>query len=177
MKRISDTLALTQMHNSMKYAFGAVKEEMEEHLQSINENTSEINDTADHLVELDSRLDKMEQRMEEIHMMFRQIINTTKISVDLHEDEQKIFVILYTHDSFLSAEDMATKFNLSARNVTDCLLSMSDKGVPIEKEMLNNEQYFKLESEFKALQAKEQIVKISPSVTQSLQNTLLNKFL
>ena len=102
--------AMSQLHHQLKSAFSTVKEEMDEHLESINDNTTEIQENSDRLVELENKIDKLESRMEEIHLMFRQVINTTKVSIELNLEEQKVFLILYTHDSFLSAEQIADRF-------------------------------------------------------------------
>ena len=96
--------SLNNIDKQLKSAFSTVKEEMEEHLQSINENTSELQQNSDHLIELENKINKLEQRMGEIHLMLGKIVNTTKVSVDLTLEEQKVFLILYTNDSFLSAE-------------------------------------------------------------------------
>ncbi|MBU0461552.1 MAG: helix-turn-helix domain-containing protein [Nanoarchaeota archaeon] len=168
--------ALTQLHKQLKSSFSTVKEEMEEHLQAINENTSEIHHNSDHLAELENRMAKLEERMDDIHLMFKQIMNAAKVSIELSPEEQKVFLILYTHDSFLTAEQLADRFAIPVQTVHDSLLSMSDKGIAIEKEVLNEEDFFKLEDEFRSLQAKQQIVKIDAAITQQYQNKLLKKF-
>jgi biotin operon repressor len=167
---------MIKLHKQLKNAFSTVKEEMEEHLQSINENTSEIQQNNDQLYELDNRIGKLEERMDEIHLMFKQILNTTKVSIDLTHQEQKVFLILYANDSFLSADQIAERFSISESEVKDCLLSMEDKGIQIEKEILNKELFYKLDAEFKSLQAKEQLIKIDTEITQQYQNKLLKKF-
>ncbi|MFC1753546.1 hypothetical protein ACFL96_09175 [Thermoproteota archaeon] len=171
-----DPIALTELHKQLKSSFSTIKEEMEEHLQSINDNTTEIQQNADVLYELDNRIAKLEERMEDIHIMFKRIIHTTKVAIELSPEEQKVFLILYTHDTFLSAEQIAERFAIPVETVLDCLLSMGDKGVPVDKETLNDELFYKLEPEFKSLQAKEQLIDIDTAITRQYQNKLLNKF-
>ena len=167
---------LAEIEKATKSSFKCVKEEMEEHLQSINENTAEIHNTSDHLAELDSRMEKMEQRMDEIHLMFREMLNRSKVSIKLNEDEQKIFLILYGEEKFHSTGQIADQFSFSQADVHECLLSMMDKGIPIDKELLNDEPYFKLDTEFKALQAKEKIITIDESISKQYKNALLKKY-
>ena len=84
--------------------------------------------------------------------------------------------MLYTEDAFLTCEDISSRFSLSGDSVDESLLSMSDKGIPLDRQKLDGKLYYKLDHEFRVRQAKEHLIKIDESISRSFQNTLLNKF-
>ncbi len=160
----------------LKGSVGSIREELDEHMQSINGNTEEI-DVQNHFIcELDNRMTKIEERMDEVQFLLRQLVTKARLSVELTKDEQRVFLILYTHEKFMKAERVADKSYLSQQTVADCLTSMMDKGLPIEREVLEGEVYVRMNDDFKLRQAKEQIIRIDPDVTSQYQNTLLKQF-
>jgi len=171
--RIND---LQKLEKNVRASFSIIKEEMEDHLQSINENTVEVSNNLSRVSSVEQKLDKLSERIDEIHLLFRQIASNSQKSISLTLDEQKVFLILYTNESFMSPQSISQKFGLDVDLVFEGLLSMSDKGVPLDKQLINGMQYFKISSNFKESQAKEEIVKIDVSVRGQFQNKLLNKF-
>lgn len=153
-----------------------LKEEMDDHLQSINENTNEIEIQNNFICEIDNRMTKMEEKMDELHFLLKQMVTKARLSVELSKDEQRVFLILYTHEKFMSPEAVSTKALLEIGIVEEALTSMADKGIPIEREILGGNVYFRMNPEFKLRQAKEQIIKIDSEVTGQYQNTLLKQF-
>ena len=61
----------TKKEDKLKATFTKIKEEFEDHLDSINENTNEIHSNYEYLCELDSKIEKLNEKLEEI-MMFMQ---------------------------------------------------------------------------------------------------------
>ena len=153
-----------------------IREELDDHLESINENTEEIAIQNSAVCEIDNRLNKLEEKMDRIHFMFKQLIAKSLISVELSKKEQQVFLILYTHDGFLGMEGLSPKANLSRSAVEDALVSLMDKGIPIEREIIDKDVYFRLNQDFRLRQAKDSIVRIDPDVKRQFQNTLLRKF-
>lgn len=166
----------SEIVDDIRNAFDLVKEEFDEHLLAINENTTEQLIQNNHICELDQRLGKIEERMEEIHNMLRQVIMKAELSVQMTKEEQRVFLLLYTHDKFITPKEISSKLAVPMSDVGDALDSMMDKGVPVEREMLDGRVYFRLSKEFKLRQAKENIIKIDPEVTRQYQNTLLKQF-
>ena len=167
---------LRQMSAALCTSFSKVKEEIEEHLQAINENTEEIQFAADHAHELEQKLNKLEERVDEIHLMLRQLVKQSRVSITLSKEEQKLFIILFTYDSFSDAKSLAQKAGIAEQHISEVVNSLADKGVPLIREQIHEMQLFKLESEFRDKQAREQIVKIDEDVKQQYQNQLLNQF-
>lgn len=171
-----DTNSVKELASDLDSAFGSIREEFDDHLQAINENTTEQNIQNNHLCELDQRISKLEERMEDIHYMIRQVVTRAELSVKLNKEEQKVFLMLYTHDKFASPKEISSKLLIPLLDVGDALDAMMDKGLPIEREMIEGKLYFRLSKEFKLRQAKENIVKIDADVTGQFQNSLLQQF-
>ena len=163
------------MDTAIRAAFSKVKEEFEEHLTAINENTDEINNVHDHLGELDGKIEKLNARIDTIHMMFQQLIVQTRVSVELSPNEQRIFALLCAHP-YVSITDTGIKATMSQEEAEDALTSLADKGIPIVRKMKDGETYLKLDDEFRKLQEKQRIVKVNPAILQQMENKVLNSF-
>ncbi len=160
----------------LKCDFSAVREQIDDHLESINENTGEIELQNNFICEIDNRLTKMEERMDELHFLLKNLVTQAKLSVELSKDEQRAFLILYTHDKFMSTQTLSKKAYLSEDSTGELMMSLMDKGIPLEREILDGNMYFRMNNEFKLRQAKEQIIKIDSDVTGQFQNALLRQF-
>lgn len=168
--------SLAQLDRVLRNSFEAIKEEFDEHLQAINENTSELQCHENHMNELDVRMVKLEEKIDAVHLMLKQILRESRLHIELSRDEQKIFLILYTHEKFISLESIARRSEMPIGLVNECLLVIQDKGIPVLKDLIDGTTVYKLEDAFKQRQAKENIIAMSPEVTKQYQNKLLNEF-
>ena len=167
--------SVKHVQDDLKITIDQTKEEFDEHLLAINENTGELRQQETNLCEMDLRLSKIEEKMESLTMILKQVIGAG-FSVVLSRDEQRIFLALYTHEKFQSCQELSDRSLLSLDIIDEAVKAMMDKGIPIEREILNGIVFFSLKNEFKLKQAKEQIIKIDEEVTRQFQNTLLNQF-
>jgi hypothetical protein len=162
--------------NQLKCDMAKLRDDVEEHFDAINGNTREIEIQNNFICEIDNRLTKMEEKMDEIHFIMKQLVNRARLSVELSKDEQRVFLILYTHDKFIKTSRICEKAFLDKPVVDDALSSMMDKGIPLERDILNGEACYRMENAFKLRQAKEDIIQIDSDVTSQYQNTLLKQF-
>lgn len=138
--------------------FPEVRQQFEEHLSAINENTSEIQALFDYLHEIDQKLDVLTQRVDQLQMS--QIPPSPK-TLALTLMEKTLFLALYTEESPLCFQEMAVKSGLPASLIPDCLSSMVNKGVPFIRTFYGDKLFFKLDEAFKELQAKENLIHLS----------------
>src|SRR3989338_2779995 len=131
----------------IRNSFAAVKEEMEDHLVAINENTDELKNHADFIGELDGKIEKLNERIDELQMMMIQIKQNS-----LSENEQKVLELLNAFSSPLSCADVAMRINLSELTVKAHLFSMICKGIPIKEKIIENQSYFLIEKKFREKQ-------------------------
>ncbi len=144
----------------MKKEFTAMKRILEEHLSSINENTSEIQALFDYLQEVELKVDKLSQRLDGAQLTLGQNLARPLIA-PLNHTEMKVFLVLYTEEMPLSYNEIAAKASLPLGLVPECLSSLTSKGIPFQRSFYGNQLFLKLDPRFKELQAKENLVNLS----------------
>lgn len=141
-----------------KKHFIEIEKQLEEHLSSINGNTSEIQALFDYLHEIEIKLDKLTQRLEETQLNQKE---TKPVITSLNQIEKKVFLVLYTDEIPLSYKEIAEKAGLPLALIPECVSSLSLKGVPFQRSCYNGQLFMKLDSKFKDIQAKENLVNLS----------------
>lgn len=157
------------INKRLRSEFASIRQEFEEHLQSINENTNEIASNYEYTCELERKLDKLSERVEQIQMCLSEsggyASKTTKFDVKrLNRREQDVFLVIYTLEEekdSVTYRDIASKLSISEHLAGNYVTSLIEKGVPIMKKYINSRPYLKLDPEFKTLQTKENILQLS----------------
>ncbi|MBS1266497.1 MAG: hypothetical protein MAG795_00464 [Candidatus Woesearchaeota archaeon] len=164
---ISKIMKLLPKENRLRQAFNKIKSELNDHLHSINENTNEIQSNFEYISKLEMKIDKLNEKIEEL-MILQNIRAEEKKpqmeDVRLTIREQEVFLILYTQEQFLTYSQIAKKLGLTESLVISYVTNLIAKGVPILKKFENKRAKVKLEAQFRKLQAKQNILKISPRV-------------
>ena len=167
-------LLFSKKEQQLRSAFTKIKEEMTEHLESINENTNEIQSTNEYLCEIDAKIEKLMERIEEISIFigmnksYDELTNPVK---SLTINEKEVFMVLYTlgeEKGYITYEDIAKKLGLTEQLAMNYVTSTTAKGVPIMKRYIDNRVHLRLNPDFKRLQAKENFLNIDKAVTQKL---------
>lgn len=171
---------LVSMHKNLTQSFSKIKEEMEDHLGSINENTQEIQETQEILNNINYKIEKLQERIDEIQLIFSHVKPEQNISINLNINEQKLFLFLYTYEKgFLSIKSISERLNFSEKFIEELLLTLKDKGIPIIEQRIDETDeklFYKLDEVFRTRQAKENIIQIDSAVTIQHENKLLNRF-
>lgn len=126
----------------LKGAFQKIKEEMDEHLQAINENTNEITSNYEYTCELEAKIEKLTERLDKMQMFIetqlgaRPVVEKNEIE-PLSKPEQDVFTTLYIlqeEKGTVTYRDIADKSNLDDEEVVSCVDSMISKGItPLQK--------------------------------------------
>ena len=95
------SLELARLNKALKAEFMRIRQESEEHLQAINENTNEITSNYECLCELECKLDRLSERVEhiEMHLELHPDVCSKKSKFDvkrLNRKEQDVFLVIYT---------------------------------------------------------------------------------
>lgn len=157
---------------ALKDSFKKIKEELEEHLETINQNTNEIQANYEYIQKLDEKIEKLNEKLEEIRMhldIIKEDVSKTKDKFEatkLTTREQEVFLVLYTATEFLSYKDIAKRIGLTESLVGNYITNLIEKGIPIIKKYINKVAYIKLDSHFKELQAKENILEIDDRIAR-----------
>ena len=99
-------------------------------------------------------------------------------NIVLSLEEQKLFLTLYV---FGEKEPLSWNFILKKLDVSDeglkiLISSLLDKKIPVTKERISSEWYFNIDSRFREMQSKEQLIKIHESVSKGIYEKNLNQF-
>ena len=139
---------LVEVEARVKKSFSEVREEMEDHLAAINENTDELKQHSVFMNNLDSKMDSINEKIESLHLMLMQAMGSS-----LNENEKKILCVLSRSTGFMSFKDISFSAGVSELFAKAHLFSMICKGVPLKEKIIDNQSYFTLErkSEKKAI--------------------------
>jgi hypothetical protein len=161
------------MDDSLRASFARIKEELDVHLDSINENTNEINANFEHVARLEDKIDKLNERLDEISMMFSSLIGEKPKAEEVKFEnikltlrEQEVFLTLYTSQNELTYYDIARKLGLTPDLVERYIKIMLEKGIPITRKITENKMFLLIDDEFKSIQAKENVLRISENISQ-----------
>jgi len=163
----SETEKLKDMQISVKKAFESIRDELNVHLDTINQNTSEVQSIYDYLGELDSKIEKLSERIDEMQMFINPSYDT-KFDVELTHREQEVFLVLYAETNRTTAKEIARKLGFTDEMVNRYVYNLISKGIPILKHFVDNQLFLHLDLKFKDLQARKNILKIDESISKQL---------
>lgn len=135
-----------------------IRQELDEHLSAINENTAEIQAVFDYLQELEVKVERLCQRLDQLQLGQEKIMDKPLALTHL---EKKVFLALYTEETPLSYQEIAVKCNLPVSLIPDCLSALVSKGIPLQRSFYTEKLFLKIDPKFKELQAKENLLNLS----------------
>ncbi len=163
-------LDIKKLHRKVVGEIQKIRHELDEHLQAINESANEITANYEYTCGLERKLDKLSERLDQIQMYLEassgvSFARKTNFDVKrLNRQEQEVFLVIYTLEEEkggVTYEDIAAKLSISTQLAGDYITSLIEKGVPIQKKYVNLKPVLNLNSDFKTLQAKENILQLS----------------
>jgi len=163
-------LEISRLNKSLKGEFIKIRNEFEEHLQAINENTNEISANYEYIAEIESKVEKLSERVDNLQMFLEANCNVSfakKSDFDvkkLNRREQEVFLVIYTLEEekeSVTYADIAERLGISEQLAGNYVTSIIEKGVPIIKRYINSKPFLRLDPEFKTLQTKENILQLS----------------
>ena len=143
-----------------------MKTELDEHLDTINQNTSDIQEFNSVLSELDSKIDKLSERLDELELRLNPE-KQYKSNIKLTPREQEVFMVLYLSKE-LRPEEIAKRLGFTTEMTNMYLFNIVSKGVPVKKELVSDLLVFSLDSEFKDLQARKNILEIDQNIASQI---------
>jgi DNA-binding MarR family transcriptional regulator len=159
-KKKENSSNIHEVESKIRSAFKTIREEMDDHLASINENTDELQEQHERIDELELKIDKIKEQMDEIQLSLSRISSQNK-EYQLTDSEKNVFMVLYSVEQTpLSFSDISMRTGLTELTVKAHIFSMISKGIPILERQIDGQSFFRLDKKFKELQAKENILKI-----------------
>ncbi len=154
--------------DGLKAGFDSVREELDNHLDSINANTSEIQTCFDYLAELEAKLNKLTERIDEMQLTINPQLSEIKMDVELSLREQEVFMSLYVAERPMTLVDIARRIGLTEDMINSAVFKLTMKGIPIIKNYVEDTLFLALETNFKDLQARKNIVNIDEKVSKEM---------
>ena len=140
-------------------SFRVLRDNIEEHLNAINENSSEIQSLFDYLQEMEIKIDKVTARLDAMQIEHdKRCAHNIK---PLNNVEKQVFLVLYTSDMSLAVKDLAHKVQMPLALVQEYVASLARKGIPVVRSFVNKQLLIQIDPIFKEKQAKENIVNLS----------------
>jgi biotin operon repressor len=125
-----------------------LREELDDHLTAINENTTEIAAVQECVNELDARMDKLAERLDMMHAILHSAWPAT-----LSVREETVFSALVAADCALSSARLSADTGISQDAVAQSLLLLQQRGVPIIVRADDVVEEYELEASFHAAHA------------------------
>lgn len=149
-----DVLFKTQVSGVLE----AVREELDDHRESINENTTEIQTNHEFLMQLDAKIDKLASKIEEISLLVKGSSEEKQFKVKaLTKREKEVFQALYglgSTKAFITYREIAAQLSISESLIAQYVANIVEKGVPLVKRYSSNRVYINLSQSFREKQAK-----------------------
>jgi len=165
---------LNRVAEGVRKAFKAVKVELEDHLDAINQNTSEVQANQCLLTELEAKIEKLSERLDEFELMINPE-RARKLGVKLTPREQEVFMVLYLNKS-ITLKDISRRLGFTEEMVNMYILNIISKGIPVRRELVDDVLVFSLEPEFKDLQARRNVLEIDPRIASQLSVSKVHVF-
>jgi hypothetical protein len=144
----------------IKMSLAQVREELDEHLGSINDNTDEIQSNYAYVQKLGDKIDRLVSRLDRIEMLIEGQQKSHTVQ-PLTYAEKQIFLVLYTEEVPLTYADIVQRTGFSDALVKHHLNCLIEKGVPVIKSYFNATPFMKIHPGFKEKQAKENVINLS----------------
>ena len=163
--------SLSKLNSKLKSIFSSIHIEFEDHLDTINENTNEIQTNFEYLCKLDNKITKLNERIDEIHLILGKLTGKKTFKKSRLDDidpltttEKNIFLNIYTEQAPITYAGLAKKMKMPIPLIREYITNLLEKGIPIQKIYKNTRPHIFLDSKFKNLQAKQNILKIEQKV-------------
>lgn len=178
------TINTSNINKNLKRAFNAIKEEFEDHLNAINENTGEIQANYEFMCRLDSKIDKLNEKIEEMQFFMKNVTEEDDDKQELQKSllyknifltnkEKEVFLAIYTlaeEKGPILYSSIAKRIGISEFVAREYVTNLIEKGIPIMKKYVKNEVYIDIEKNFKHIQAKENIIGISENMARNFSS-------
>jgi len=153
----------------VKQVFSSIREQLDDHLTAINENTNEIHSNFEALCELNNKVDKLIERIDKMEssLFGRKAEPVFKVK-PLTKKEKELFLALYALMEDLphaTYQHLARKLCWTESLVASYITMLIAKGVPIKKRFFDKKAILSIDPKFRQIQAKKNILGIEARLT------------
>jgi hypothetical protein len=160
--------ATESLKNELNSALQGVREEFDDHLESINDNTNEIQANYEYLCRLDAKIQNLADKIDDLQSGISRLTGMPlreekEKDIKLTDAEKEVFLVLYTASNVrpVTYAEVAGALRESDFLVRSYITNLIEKGVPILKQYIRNTTYLSLDNRFREEQAKRNVLGIS----------------
>ena len=164
---------LEEVKVEMDFVLKAIREELDDHRDSINNNTDEIGGNHEMIYQVMAQLDKISERIDSMALYLKR--KDSNFSDDnlvdikpLTRREKEVFVALYEltqSQPAVSYRDLSNRMEMPIGSVQGYVCALMEKGVPVEKTVSHRTMYLSLKRSFARIQAKNNIMGVDAKLT------------
>jgi DNA-binding CsgD family transcriptional regulator len=169
----SDISEQERLKQHFDAALIGIREEFDEHRESINDNTNEIQANYEYVCRVEQKIDALSEKLEHIQNWLSRTVGLPQYEdaqpvIELTEREKEVFMVVYTGSTEhpLSYIHVAEALGESEFLVKGLVTNMIEKGVPIRKQHFEGRVHLILDSRFRELQAKRNFLNIRQKTVQ-----------
>jgi len=141
---------IKEIEVKVKKSFLKVREELDHHLEAINENTADIQKNYEMILYLQERIDELTRKIDEIYMAI-QPQQENDNNIGLNKAEKELFLELYYSKNALNVDMLSKKLLWSKEQVQEVMYSLIEKKIPILRKIHDDDIYYYLDNNFKRL--------------------------
>jgi ABC-type transporter Mla subunit MlaD len=138
--------------DDLKDALKEIRDELDEHLDALNQNTAEISAAHEYVSELDAKIEKLAERVDALQALLLAQTNTSGKAVRLTPREEDIFKVLINVSEPLTSVEIGRRSGLTGDLVAQTLFCLKQKGIPVLAQTLSEETFYALDAQFREAQ-------------------------
>lgn len=124
-----------------------IKEELDEHLEVLNQNTAEVLSLMEYLGEIEQKLDKLTERVDLVQSSLDFEVKTKEIR--LSAKESGVLKVLFSASEPVTSMEIGRHAGLTSDIVAQTLYCLREKGVPVLAHDLDERTFYVLDNEFR----------------------------
>lgn len=157
---------LDKLEKNIRESFKNLKLELEDHLDSINDNTNELEHFSEIIYEFDNRLNKIEDTLEFIKNSLVNNDIKKPTGPRLNEKESDIFQAIFRQEGEpVLLASLSKEVGIPENSLKRVITAMVNKGIPIMQTNCATGKFFYLENDFREKQLKHNVLNLSTNLT------------
>lgn len=128
-----------------------VWEELDEHLDTLNQNTTEIASVYEYLSELDMKIDKIAERLDALQAQSMQPVREIRLT----PKEEEVLRALVEAREPLTSASISRQIGSTGDLVAQTLYCLKQKGVPVRAHTIAEHTFYVVDEKFRVLHQQE----------------------
>lgn len=153
----------------IKQVLDSMREELDDHRQSINENTTELETVFEFLSALEAKLDNVQRIAEQLALTLNAPQQAIGVLNRREKQVSQALFLLGKTKPWVSCEELANHCSFSREVLAATIAALIAKQVPILKKYDGTRAYVQLTPNFREQQAKHNVLKTDCQLTQWIQ--------